>query len=351
MPNLRISRTKMNRPVTMHDVALRVGVSKQTVSAVINGKPGITPETTSRVRSVIEELGYYPNQSARSLVTGRTNTIALFIIDVSLLNLGKMASVADDYASTHHYNLIIYNTRSNNDRELAYINAALRRSVDGILFMSANDLSVGPQMLLDAKVPIVAIARRPRTYTGPFVALDYVHAGNLAADYLLELGHRQLAHIAGPADIHTSNDRMRGFQETLSRRKTGVLVGHEVADGWEPASGYKAMKSLITRNTGLTAVFAAGDGLALGAMRAVAEAGLRVPEDISVVGGDNNDQDTYLNPPLTTIDMDLPQTAEIAMQMLLKIIEGQPLKESEQHILLEPKIVIRQSAANPPGFG
>ena len=335
------------KPVTMNDVAGYIGVSKQTVSAVINGKPGISPETTARVRTAIKELGYHPNQSARSLVTGRTNSIALFIIDVSLRNLGKMASMAEEYAFNHQYNLIIYNTHNNNDRELAYIEAALKRSVDGVLFMSANDSSVGPRMLQDANVPVVAIARRPRSYKGQFVALDYVHAGNLAAEYLAGLGHHRLAHIAGPSDIHTSIERAQGFRDTLLRHGPGIVVEIEVACDWTPPSGYKAMKALLARDTKLTAVFAAADAHALGAMYAITEAGLRIPEDISVVGGDDIDLSSFFNPPLTTIDMDIPQTANAAMQMLINIIDGKSSAESDLHVLIEPKLIVRQSAGIP----
>ena len=158
---------RTRRQPTMQQVAERVGVSKQTVSAVINGKPGITPETTARVLAAIEELGYQPHFTARSLATGRTHTLALFIFDVSMPLAGRIAVAAEELSYAHGYHLVLYNTHDDIEREQAYISAALQRSIDGAIFMPANDDSAGPQTLLDAGIPVVTIARRPRLYNGP----------------------------------------------------------------------------------------------------------------------------------------------------------------------------------------
>jgi LacI family transcriptional regulator len=331
----------------MKDVAELAGVSKQTVSAIINGKPGITDETRDRVLSVIEQLGYRPDITARSLSTGRTRTIALLITDVSSPVAAKIASTAEDYAYAAQYTLILYNTHDDVVREKACIESAIQRSVDGVLFVSANDESKAPQTLQSAGMPLVVIDRCPRGYIGPSVMLDNVQAGRLAAEHLWSLGHRHIVQIGGPQTVSNSQERLTGFQDLLRERGNGVELWFETAENWHIEAGYEAMRRVLGHGAPFTAVFAAGDLLAIGAMSALREASLGIPMDVSVIGVDDIDLDRFLHPPLTTVSQSIARMAMVGTQKLIAILDsGEP---GEIHTLVQPLLVVRQStAALPP---
>jgi DNA-binding LacI/PurR family transcriptional regulator len=340
------SPDRRSKPPTMRDVAALAGVSVQTVSAVINDKPGITEETSSRVREVIRQLGYRPDYTARSLRSGRRRTIALFVSNVANSVLGRMASAAEDYAYANDYNLVLYNTHDDAEREMAYVNIAAQRSVDGVLFVAANQPHRGTEILAAAGIPSVIIDRIPEGYTGPTVGLDNIRAGQLAAEHLLGLGHTRLAHIAAPPGQRLSRERQLGFVQALERAgiaPADVMIESVRDFGCQP--GYEAMQRLLRRRPLPTAVFAATDLAAIGAMHAIREAGLAVPDDISVVGLDNVDVAAFQNPPLTTIRQFLSQLAELGVEMLLDLLAGKTPSPSQ--VVIEPALVIRQSTAAP----
>lgn len=330
----------------MRDVAALAHVSVQTVSAVINGKPGITSETTSRVLEAIQQLGYRPDYTARSLRRGRTRTIALFVSDVYNSVLGRMASAAEDYARSAGYNLVLYNTHDDAQREMAYINTVAQRSVDGALFVAAMEPHRGREILEAAGIPSVTIDRIPEDYDGPYVALDNIQAGRMAAEHLLGLGHSHLAHIAAPFGLRLARERQQGFVEAIQATNPRADVEVETVSGWGCRPGYEAMQRLLTRGARPTAVFAATDHSAIGAMHAIHEAGMRIPDDISVVGLDNIEEAAYSNPPLTTIRQFLARMATLGMQMLLDILEGKEL--TQERIIIQPVLIVRGSTA-PPG--
>jgi LacI family transcriptional regulator len=332
---------------TMRDVAEMVGVSKQTVSAVINNKPGITQETRDRVLAAIEELGYRPDSIARSLATGRTHTIAFIASDVSAPFIGRLAVAAEDYAYSCGYSLVLYNTHDDMGREAAHFTAAVQRGVDGVLFISATDQNTGLDVLQETGIPSVAIDRVPVPYHGPSVTLDNLETGCLAAEHLLSLGHTRIAHISGPQSVQMSRDRLRGFHQVLEAQ--GVLAGLsvEAADTWDYQAGCDAMRRILDNGHSPTAIFAAGDALAIGAMCAIREAGLRIPEDISVVGVDDLDLAAFQHPPLTTIRQSITELAVLGLQLMFDLLDGN--KPDQMNIVMEPVLVVRQSTSAPPG--
>ena len=331
----------------MQDVADAVGVSKQTVSAVINGKPGITTETRDRVLAACEKLGYHLDFVARSLATGRTRTIALIVSDTSSPFIGRLAVAAEDHAHASGYSLVLHNTHDDVEREAAYFRAAIERGVDGVVFISARDQCPGLDMLRAAGIPSVAIDRIPDPYTGPSVTLDNVTAARLAAEHLLGLGHTRIAHICGPQPevVLMSRERLRGFREALEAHGVASELHVEPAAGWDYEAGHAAMQRLLARGTTPTAVFAAGDVLAIGAMRALREAGLLVPEDVSVIGVDDIDSAAFVNPPLTTIHQSIGELATLGLQLLFDIVDGkQPARKT---VSMEPVLVVRQTTSPP----
>jgi LacI family transcriptional regulator len=325
----------------MQDVADLVGVSRQTVSAVINGKPGITEPTKERVLAAIAELGYRPDLTARSLRTRRTHTIALMLTDVSSPVAGRMAVAAESHAYQMHYNLVLYNTCDDVQRERFYMNSILQRSVDGVLYISARDESSVPALLQEAGIPVVVIDRTPLSYSGPCVVLDNFEAGRTAGEHLVSLGHRRIAHVGGPSFVHISDERLAGLQSALQPLGDLVELALVRSANWRIESGHSAMTSLLGRGSAFTAVFAAGDLLAIGAMRALREAGKCIPDQVSVIGLDDIDIAPYLEPPLTTVSQSIATMAETGMRMLLDIVHGESPPQTQ--IILPPQIAVRGS--------
>ena len=331
----------------MQQVADSLGVSKQTVSAAINGKPGITAETRERVLAACERLGYLPDFTARSLATGRTSTIGLIVSDTSSPFIGRLVVIAEDYAHSCGYSLVIYNTHDDVERESAYFQDAMQRRVDGVVFISATDHCPGLDILRTAGIPAVAIDRVPDPYEGTAVMLDNDKTGRLAAEHLLSLGHTRIAHICGPQPetVRMSRERLRGFREVLEAGGVASALRIEPATGWDYEAGYHAMQNLLRQAQRPTAVFAAGDVLAIGALRAAREADLLVPRDLSMVGVDDIDSAAYQNPPLTTIRQSIPELARLGLQLLFDILDGN--EPSQAGTVMEPELVMRQSTARP----
>ena len=328
----------------MQDVADLVNVSKQTVSAVINDKPGITDETRARVLAAITQLGYRMDLTARGLRTGRTHTIALIVTDVSSPVSGKMASAAEEHTYAERYNLVLYNTHDDLERERFYIDSILQRSVDGVMFVSATDASTALNKLQAAGIPVVVIDRVPKSYRGAAVVLDNAAAGRMAAEHLVGLGHTRIAHVSGPEIVHIARERLAGFQQALAERDLAP-VDIELADDWQLGAGYRAMARLLGRGADFTAVFCAGDLLAIGGMAALRERGRRVPRDVSVISIDDVDLAAYLDPPLTTVSQSIGRMATSGIQLLFELLAGrepEPLK-----VVIQPELVVRQSTAVP----
>jgi len=335
------------KSVTMQDVADLAGVSKQTVSVVINGKPGITEETRHRVLAAVEQLGYRRDLVARSLRTGRTRIVTLIVSDTSSPFIGRLAVAAEDYAHSCGYSLVLHNTHDDTEREAVYFESAAERAVDGVLFISATDDSPGLDILRSAGIPFVAVDRTPFPYDGPAVVLDNIEVGRLAAEHLLSLGHRRIAHISGPEWVHMSRERLQGFAETLDAQSAGAGLYVQKTRGWDYDDGYQTMRHILADAPDCTAVFAAADVLAMGAARAIREAGLRVPQDISVVGVDDIDCAAYACPPLTTIRQSIKDLAVLGLRHLFDILDGK--EPEETRIVMDPVLIVRESTAPPRG--
>jgi LacI family transcriptional regulator len=333
------------KPPTMKAVASLAGVSIQTVSAVVNVKPGITPETRARVQEAIQALGYHPYSVARSLRTGQTHTLALMVPDIANPAFSTLASAVEDYAHSSSYSVIVYNTHDDTRREASYVQAITQRWIDGVLFVSTGDHTSGLEALQIAGIPVVAIDRIPETYHGAWVGLDNLRAGQMAVDHLLDLGHTRLAHIGGPAHLQLARERELGFRRAVEAHGLAPVMVVST-QSWACESGYRVMRQILAGGQRPTGVFAASDRVAIGAMLAVHEAGLNVPADISIVGLDDIEVAAFQNPPLTTIRQSFARLGTLAVEILLATLEGRPLEQKQ--IMLEPTLVARASTARPP---
>ncbi|MBA3875024.1 MAG: LacI family DNA-binding transcriptional regulator [Anaerolineae bacterium] len=335
---------KQKRP-TMRDVAENVGVSIQTISAVINNKPEITLQTRQRVMDAIHQLGYRPDRTARSLRTGQSHTLALIVSDIANPSFATIASTAEDCAQTNGYYLTVHNTHDDPVREEKYVQAAAERGLDGVILVSAEDRMDSSIVLENAQIPFVAIDRIPEGYTGLSVTLDNVKAGQLAARHLLGLGHTRLAHISGPLRLRLARERLSGFETVLQEKGLSLKPEWVCESNWYCEEGYLAMKKMLQSSPLPTAVFAANDRMAIGAIQAIYEVGLRVPEDISVIGLDDIEVSAYHIPALTTIRQPFANLATQAIQILLDVIQGNQPEVAAN--LIEPFLIQRASTAPP----
>lgn len=331
----------------MKDVAQLVGVSIQTVSAVVNNKPDITEETRARVLAAIAQLNYQPYSVARSLRTRQTRTIALVVSNIASVAIAAMASAAETHAHTFGYSLTFFNTHNDAERETNYFNTVAQQWVDGVVFIPAMGQLGRVDILQAAGIPFIAIDRIPDNYIGPFVMLDNLKAGRLAGKHLLDLGHRRLAHIGGAMQIRLARERLAGFQQAIEAK--GLELGADAVEegNFTCHSGYLAMQRLLGLSVRPTAVFAANDLMAIGAVRAVDEAGLRVPQNISIVGVDDIEVAAFQTPPLTTICQPFTQLATLGVQLLLDILAGKELVQPQ--VVIEPTLIVRKSTAKRGG--
>jgi LacI family transcriptional regulator len=326
--------------VTMQDVAERAGVTKQTVSNVISGRVAVRPTTAARVRAAIEELGYTPNLVARSLATGSTMTVGLFVPTVAGSFYAELIEEVEDLLEAAGYHLLLCTTRLDGERARRYLAGLTSRSVDALLIAGDQDLIDHLPLLADARFPVVLCAwetEAPDRF--PVVTIDYERAGYLAGRHLRELGHKRVAVLASPA--HTV--RIAGFRRAfaadgLTVPDTAVHLAPEPT----PAGGFTAATAAFATDPDLTALFTTHDVLALGALEAARDAGRSVPGDLSVVGHDDNPEVQLTRPALTTVAIPKREMARQATELLLRAITrtGTPSNSLQ---LLRPELIVRGS--------
>lgn len=331
------------RPPTLSDVAALADVSHQTVSRVLNEHPRVRPETRQRVLDAIAALGYRRNSAARTLVTRRSGIIgvvtsgsALFGPTSTLIAVEGAARDAGMYVSVATVPTWQAGTVS------TVLEHFMSHGVDGVVVIAAHDDAVEAVRVFDEPVPIVMVG--PKDLPAPLlsVAVDQYAGARMAVRHLVDLGHRDVLHLAGPTDWLDARARIRGWRAELAA--AGIQASRMVRGDWSADRGYEVGQELI-RGDLPTAVFAANDQLALGLLRAFAEAGVRVPDDVSVVGFDDVDGSANFYPPLTTIRQEFGPLGRRCMEQLLASIAGERVEPG----LIEPSIVVRASSGPPRG--
>jgi LacI family transcriptional regulator len=329
-------------PVTIKDVARESGVNVSTVSRALNGEYGVHSETREMVAAVARRLGYRPNRVARGLVTGRSHTLGLVVSDIRNHFFAEVARGAEDAACRAGHDLILCNSDLDPEKQMRYVQSLLEKRVDGILMNSVSVLSRTQQEQLAAMGAAIVLLNRsaPR---GAFstVCADNRGGGKLAAEYLLSLGHRRIAHLTGPRHHGNMTDRARGFMRALAAAprpvEPVVLYGRNDLTG-----GYEMGRELLALHPEVTAVFAASDTVAFGAIRAFTEAGRRIPDDLSVIGFDDIELASIVNPPLTTIYQPKYEIGEAAVEILLRLADRKK-PHAPEHRVFGVRLVERQS--------
>lgn len=328
--------------VTMADVARAAGVSRMTVSRVINDKGEISPATRQRVLEVIEELDYRPSSIARGLATRKTTTIGLVVPDIANPFFSDLACGVADRAYSEGYNVFLCNTHENLHRELHILDSLVEQRVDGLMLCSSR---LPDEMLRKAlrrhSAAVLVNRRLADSDVGTVVLTDKQGAGT-AAMHLLGSGHRAIGFLAGPANSYSGRQRAEGFRAALSAAGVSynpAWVRH-CSSGME--GGRETALEMLAQHPELTALFCYNDLVAVGALQACTILGRRVPDDVAIVGFDDIPLAGLINPPLTTCHVPRVELGDRAVELLLEGIAGRAEECTE--IALRPELVVRASA-------
>jgi len=329
----------MNTP-TIKDVAKAAGVSVATISRVISHPDKVRPETREHVLRVIKEMNYQPNVLGRQLRVQATKTIIVIVNAIENSFLRGIISGIGAEAELEGYQMLIADLQSQPSLEKFYFEAIQKRQVDGIISLSAN-MTEKLAYQTAGNYPLVMAAQCIPDDTIPSVSVDNAAASNALMTHLIRLGHQHIAHITTLPIQQPYEDRLNSYLSMLE--ENGIPVDKELIGYGEPtvAGGYNQMRALLAKQKPVTAVFAAGDTLAIGAMKALKDHGLRIPQDCAVVGFDDIDFAAFAEPPLTTIHQPKEMIGKIAFQKLLALMQNKPVTCGQEFLPYE--LVIRES--------
>ncbi|OXM15814.1 catabolite control protein A [Paenibacillus herberti] len=334
--------------VTIYDVAREAGVSMATVSRVVNNNPNVKPQTRKKVYEAIERLGYRPNAVARGLASKKTTTVGVVIPDISNSNFAEVARGIEDIANMYHYNIILCNADKRKDKEIRVINTLLEKQVDGLLFMGGAVTEEHVQAFKTANVPVVLCATTDEENKIPSVDINHEEAAYDAVNVLLSQGHKDIAMISGTLqDPSNGYARYYGFKRAMEEagipeREEFVRVGN-----YRYESGVEAMNYFLDQDKHPTAVFAATDEMAIGAIHAIQDKGLRVPEDISVISVDNSRMASMVRPQLSAVAQPMYDIGAVSMRLLTKLMKKEQVEEIK--VILPHEVVKRQSVGTIQG--
>jgi DNA-binding LacI/PurR family transcriptional regulator len=333
------------RETRLEDVAKACGVSYQTVSRVVNNSPAVADKTRRKVLHAIAELGYRPNLTARRLATRRASLIGMVGSNITYYGPAQVMVSIEETAKRAGYNLMFARVQQPSRAELtAAITDLCAHQVDGLVLGVPTEGKIDLVRKLCRQTPFVTLDAVVAPDV-PSLIVDQKHGVQLSVRHLLELGHQRVACISGPPNWPPSGERRYAWEQTL--RKAGLEPGPCIEGDWSAESGYLAAKSLLDLGRqNFTAIVAANDQMALGALRALHDHGVDVPDDVSVVGYDNLPEARYFSPPLTTVRHDFAGQGERCIAALLRMINGEPIDLPIPW--LRPELAVRESTAAPP---
>jgi len=330
------------RVVTIKDVAQYVGVSVSTVSRVLNHSSYVSPETERLVLKAIDELHFAPSQIARGFVNKKTSTIGLIIPDVSNPFFSDVARGVEDCAIVDGFATILCNSDWRSEREVMYLDLLRGRWVEGVIVVGSRSSAVELARTI-RNVPYVLVERL-MVGSGATVWTDNRRGGALATSHLYDIGCRTFAYISGPPDSPSATERRKGFLDVMLRES---VTSYEIFEGdYRFQSGMDIGQRIFAGSQIPDGIFAANDLMAIGVMQAAAHAGIRIPEDLAVVGYDNISPADYTSPSLTTIDQPGYEMGRAAFSILLKHLR-EPDTTLDEQIEFQPRLVIRNSTRRP----
>jgi LacI family transcriptional regulator len=331
---------------TIRDVAKRAGVAPITVSRVINRSASVSAETRERVEKAIQELGYVPNRLARSLRLRRTHTLALVVTDITNPFWTTVVRGVEDAAQDAGFTVILCNTDESEAKQEQYLDVLCQKRVDGILLVPARSSAQLVDWIQKQDMPVVILDRRVCSDQVDVVRGDSQEGACQLVRHLLSLGHRRVAVLSGPKDVSTAEDRVLGYRKALAEAGVEVRADWVLYGRFSKESGYEMTRQVLDTSPRPTALFAGNNFIAIGALRALRDAGLRVPEDVSVVAFDDLMADLAVEPFLTVVDQPSYEMGQQAAELLLARLSGSAAN-GYQEIVLPTKLTVRRSSGRP----
>jgi LacI family transcriptional regulator len=337
--NKRLSK-KEEPMTTIKDIARKAGVTPGVVSRALNNKYGVKESTRARILKIAQELEYYPNAAARSLVTRKTGAIGVMMADISEPYYSQLIKGMEYVANQTGHTLLFSNSYESIEHNRVLQKMLYTERVDGLVIVGSNiqekDFAFS---LIEQDIPFVLIERNFSDPRVNCIYFDNIQAAYLATRHLIDKGHRKIAHIAGNLYNQVTLDRIEGYKRALNDANIEFSSEWITSGNYVSRGGYEAMKEIL--HLDCTAVFAGNDTMAYGALLAISEAGLHVPEDIAVIGLDDLEFSGLTNPPLTTIHQPRHEMGKKSLELLTRILRGQ--QENGVKIGFSPVLVVRKS--------
>ena len=338
----------MGRP-TIRDVARQAGYSIATVSLVLNNKKVSIPQATrEKILAAAQALDYRPNQLAVGMVTKRTRVLGLIIPDNSNMFFADLSKAIEVAAWRAGYGVLYGNTNNDPQRDLAYMQMFTDRQVDAIVFARSASLLRGDgerglQFIHNSAIPFVTVDRQLPGSDTPAVLLDHFKGGYMATRHLMDLGHIRIGCYTGPQDLVSSSERLEGYRAALAEAGIPYDPTLLFEGDYQLGQEREAFRHLLNR--GVSAVFAFNDVMASGLYREAREAGLSIPEDLSIVGFDNIPFCDILQPPLTTVSQPITEMGACVVDVLVNLLEGDPERavSVKRNYMFQPKLIVRES--------
>ncbi|MCM8768538.1 MAG: LacI family transcriptional regulator, partial [Candidatus Omnitrophica bacterium] len=312
--------------VSMRDVAEKAGVSISTVSRVLSGSTPVRPEIATRVLAAARDLNYRPNLLARGLKSQKSRTLALLLPDLSNPVFNTIADAVQEQAYQRGFDLLIMTSRHSAQREAEMLDRLLGRRVAGIIFQRVENEQTASRTFHSDRVPVVVIDRQVADPELPFVGVANHDAGYQATRHLIEQGHRAILHISGPLSLQLSHERIAGYRSALASVGSDASANLIIESDFKAEGGQRAIRQALRAGLGFTAVFAANDMMAIGALTELVKEGRRVPQDVSVIGMDDIWAAAWTTPALTTVRQPLVRMAQESVDLLVALIEGRQLR-------------------------
>lgn len=332
--------------ISIKDIAKAAGVSHPTVSRALRDSPLVNVHTKTRIKNLAREMGYSPDAQARSLVTGRSYTVGVVVTTIADPFIAEVVQGIESTAHDNGYTVILSGSNSEPEREIAAVEMLRAKRVDGVIVTASRIGALYLEHVERIGVPVVLINNHNEqsghyTYT---VTVDNRHGSYLATKYLIQIGHRRIAYITGPADHSSDADRMAGYRQALGQNSIPYDPTLAVPGDGRPTGGTRALRTLIEIRQPPSAVFCYNDMTAIGVLRAAQEANISIPGDLAVVGFDDIPFASFVYPPLTTIIQPKQEMGRLAMEMTLKLTEAEdPAKLELSDIMVEGELVVRES--------
>lgn len=332
--------------VKIKDVARAAGVSPATVSRVLNGTGKVSADRAERVRAVVAKLGYQPFSPARALRRQATDVWAVIVADIENPFFTLIVRGIEDEAHRRGFRVMLCNSDEDLQKEAAYIDVALAERMGGVVIAVASARQSRLAPLLERGVPVVAIDRRPAGYDVDCVLVDNRLGAAQATAHLIEAGARRIACITGPRRVSTANERLAGYEQALRAAGRPLEPALVVREDFKPGGGYDAIQRLCAGPDRPDAVFVANNLMTVGALRALRDLGLRVPQDVRVVGFDDAPWAALVQPPLTVVSQPAYEIGRIAAELLAEAREDPD--RARRQVLLAPELIVRESSGARP---